>query len=337
MHDLVMDIPFVSRCNPGLAATVPRHLDWLNRHGLLADDGAEARYLDWRFPEMPARWWPDTTGHDFDFACNMYAWLLILDGQFDRDWGFDVERTRDAMRELVAVLHHAGPSGASPAVTSFTEIWDWQRSGMSRFYVDRARSNWENVFKAFEAETHGRIAGGVPSESDYLRLRHASGLMHPLLDMNERLRRREVGPVVWQSPVFRALHEATVWLGCLIDDVYSYEREELQGDYHNLVFVFERSRDLPRAEAVNAAVAVVEDHARAFLAAEARLPEALDRLGVPADQRTAVYECVEDMRLEIAACNVWCRTSSRYTPVVGGRDEQNGYLGDIFTTAGVGQ
>ncbi|MEV7187789.1 hypothetical protein [Kitasatospora sp. NPDC093102] len=323
-----IDVPFAERFNPGITRATSRHLAWLDRFGLLPERGALKRYLTWRYPECVARWWPSAVGPELDLGFDALGWMVILDGQFDRDRGLDPARTSAAVDSLLAVLD-GRPAHRSPAAASFADLWERQCEGMSDYYRARAAGNWANIFRAFETETLNRAAGAVPDEEEYRRLRDVSGYMYALLDLNERLRRCELSRAVWESGTFQQLVLATVWAINYMQDVLSHEREERQGDGHNIVFVLEHHRGLSREEALEEAITMVHDHMRVFLGAEAAIPFTLDSLGVPLADRPAVYGCIDDMRASISATYVWCSDSPRYAVSGDSRDDQQGYLGDI--------
>lgn len=115
------------------------------------------------------------------------------------------------------------------------------------------------------------------------------------------------------NPVFQTLYDANVWCLNLVDDLYSFEKEQAQGEPHNMVLVVERERGCSRSEAVNAVVAVLEEHLAGFLAAEAELPASLKARGVSLADRTSTYAFINDLRASCASSYDWCRTSPRYT------------------------
>ncbi len=73
------DVPFAARVNPAVPDAVPRHLDWLAKFRLLPRPGAVDEYLDWRFPELTARWFPAASGSDLDLILDAYGWMVVLD------------------------------------------------------------------------------------------------------------------------------------------------------------------------------------------------------------------------------------------------------------------
>ncbi len=85
-------------------------------------------------------------------------------------------------------------------------------------------------------EAEHRSAGITPTEEEYRKNRDTTGYMRVLLGLTQRLRRFAVPDRVYEDAAFRALTEPYVWAHNMLQDLFSVEREAIQGDVHNIVF-----------------------------------------------------------------------------------------------------
>lgn len=201
---------------------------------------------------------------------------------------------------------------------------------MPAFCRARAAADWAAFFESVVVEAEHRAVGVVPTEEEYRKNRDTTGYMRVLLNLTQRLQGFAIPERVHRDAAFHALIEPYVWAHNMLQDLFSVEREAVQGDVHNIVFCPEHHRTLPRAEAVRTAVSMFRGEVAAFVRAEAQLPGALDRLEVPVADRTRIYEIVDDLRATFNASYTWCRTSTRYQSSAEAAEAQPGYLGDVL-------
>lgn len=101
---LEFDLPFAARFNPHLDAALPRHLAWIEEFRLLPGQRALDEYLDWRFPDLAARWFPAAGESDLGLGLDVYAWMVVLDGQWDTALGRNPDEVKRAVGDLAAVV-----------------------------------------------------------------------------------------------------------------------------------------------------------------------------------------------------------------------------------------
>ncbi|MGW1530091.1 terpene synthase family protein [Streptomyces sp. NPDC002159] len=169
------------------------------------------------------------------------------------------------------------------------DIWLRLCTGMPESWCADMAKDWRNFFDSVVQEAVNRFKGAVPTEGEYRANRDTTGYMRLLLRLSERMRYYAVPSRVGQDAAFQALMEPYVWAHNILQDLFSFERECVQGDMHNIVFVLEHHRHMTRPQAIEAAVGLLREQFAAFLHAGAALPSALDRLGVPGADR--VRDC----------------------------------------------
>ncbi|WP_232666419.1 terpene synthase family protein [Pseudonocardia sp. TRM90224] len=314
-YNTLMDIPFRSYVNDELPAATPGHLNWMSGRGLLSWPDGVREYCSWRGPELGARWFPSARRPDLQLGMDVFGWLMVLDDSFD-SLDLTPDDARRTVAQLEAVVHR--PPGVTPpdgpaVVTAFADLWDRECVSMSPQWRRRAVVNWEEYFVCFVAETTNRFTSAELDIEEYLVLRDKSGIMYPLLDAIERIEGCELPDTVLAAEPVRQMRAACVWLCNIIQDVLSFEREQANGDLHNLVLVVEQQFGYGRQRAIDEIRNMIDEHVQQFLAAEARVPALLAELELAEELAEHLRTYVTTMRLQIRATDEWCRTSSRYS------------------------
>jgi hypothetical protein len=203
---------------------------------------------------------------------------------------------------------------------------------MPGFWQARAAPDRAAFFASVVVEAEQGAAGIILTGEEYRKNRDTTGYMRVLLTLTQRLWPFAVPDRVHEDAAFRALIEPCVWAHNMLQDLFSVEREAIQGDVHNIVFCLEYHRRLTRPEAFRTAVSMFRGQVAEFVRAEAELPAALDRLEVPLADCTRSYEIVDDLRAIFNTSYTWCRTSTRYQSSAETPEGQPGHLGDILSS-----
>ncbi|MFI1201896.1 pentalenene synthase [Streptomyces sp. BHT-5-2] len=309
------DIPFPPRVNPLLPAAETRHIEWMRGMGLLAGPEAEAKYRLWSPAEVGARWFYLAQGDDLALGCDVFGWFLAFDDQFDGPLGQQPESVAAVIERTAAVLDGESDTAAvsgHPLTAAFSDLWKRERAGMSPAWCERAVRHWKQYLHAHVTEATNRVQGVWPSTPDYLDLRYRTGFMPPLLDLIERVWRSELPPPVYDSPELRLMRYVTNQNINIVNDVLSLDKEEAQGDQHNLVLIIEHEQRCTRSEAIDRARRMVDEWTRTFSRTEPAITNVCDRLAIPVADRTNVYGCIEGMRAAIRGNYDWCAQTGRY-------------------------
>jgi len=164
------------------------------------------------------------------------------------------------------------------------------------------------LFAGNVIEARERERAKIPDLASYLQLREVTiGLqvMLALADLREGPRLPDCvrENLALQKLVTRASH-----IVGLANDLFTYEKEILQGELHNIVLVLMKERRLTTAEAVAQAVAFHDAEVRSFLRETAQLPSfgATD---------ACVRRHVEMLKCWIRGHLDWARETGRYRPL----------------------
>jgi germacradienol/geosmin synthase len=154
----------------------------------------------------------------------------------------------------------------------------------------------------------------VPDPVDYVEMRRLTFGFDMVANMSRLARGSSLPDRVLASGTLRALENSAGDYLCLLNDLFSYQKEvEFEGEFHNAVVVVRNSFscDYPTA------VAIVDDllasRMRQFEHVTAHeLPVVCDDLGLDAAERAAVDAYVQDLRNFTAGARNWHINCLRY-------------------------
>lgn len=326
-QDVGFFLPFAARVNPEADQARAHHLAWVRRMGLVRGEEALRRYERWRLTDLVAYAYPDAAGEDLAVVTDAVCLGFPLDDQFDGELGRQPERAAAVVSALAAIPGRppgAPPPLDTPLAHAYADTWRRSCQGMSPAWRERAARHLVDFFHAYVREATNRRRGDLLEEAEYVALRRQAVGTAPCFDLIERAGRFEVPRVAYHSPEVQTLLRCAGDVIFLCNDVHSVEREEAQGDPHNLVLIRQRATGCGRREATEQIADLVRQRVERFVEISDRLPALAERrwrLG-RAD-RHAVARYVDGLRAWMAGNQRWGVTTARYAregsdqPVVG--------------------
>jgi hypothetical protein len=317
-QDIGFYLPFSSRVSHDEDAARWRDLAWARAHGLVAGEESEWRYLSWDIAGLMARWIPEAVGPGLDLATNAVSLTAVLDDQIDAP---SVRAAPDLVAQicspLIEVMDPGVTSTASlrmPLVAAFTDIWHRLISGMPESWQERGREEWTWYFEAYVDETRNRASKSPPNRHEHFKLRRKSGFVHPMLSLIERVNACILPERVRATPEVSAMLTLAADVVDTMNDVHSLEKEELRGDFHNLVLVKEHERSCSRNAAIHAVRDEVNDWVDQFIKLAIGLPRLYESLCLTTSERDRTDRMVASMRSAMAGHYDWSRRTDRYSP-----------------------
>jgi 5-epi-alpha-selinene synthase len=128
------------------------------------------------------------------------------------------------------------------------------------------------LFKGFEAEAIGRKQQIIPKLEEYLKIREVTVGLYVEFEFGALTNGIVVPSSVRQSSVFKRLVRHACNIVGWANDIYTYKKEILQGEVHNLVVVAMNERGLSLDEAVDWAVDLHDTETRLFERLLGKLP-----------------------------------------------------------------
>ncbi|MFJ9696023.1 cytochrome P450 [Kitasatospora sp. NPDC101183] len=298
--------PQPPRVTGELCEAARRHTDWAVRGGLLAPDDVPG-YQAYALHELIGHAFPRARGEDLNLLMDVLGWFTILDDRFDGPPGRRAAEARALVEPLVTALH--GPSRGAPEdsrlAAAWRELWRRQSATASPAWRARAAREWQACLDTFPAEAEHRAGGTVPSLglAETIRLRRHGSCLYPFMNILERVHGTDAPAAFHADPALHRLRANTADAATLINDLYSLEREERQGEAaFNTVHTVQRALGCTRRRAVRAVRARV---ARLCEESEALRAELLRRHPGERWYLDGTRELVEGAR-------IWSSTSRRY-------------------------
>ncbi|SCE17864.1 hypothetical protein GA0115241_110586 [Streptomyces sp. DpondAA-D4] len=157
-------------------------------------------------------------------------------------------------------------------------------------------------------EAGNRADGVVPSEATYIAKRRHTGAIHVCMDLIETVAGIEAPESLHNDPRFITALEASCNVVCWANDVYSYEKEQVLGEIHNLVHLVRHHRGYGEQRALDHVCAEIATETERFLTAEDELIELYPQL------TDLLVPYLDGMRSWMRGNLDWSRQTPRYNP-----------------------
>ncbi|MEV3932572.1 MULTISPECIES: terpene cyclase [unclassified Streptomyces] len=307
--------PFPQRSNPHVDHT-REHLDtWTRRTGLVHRESARQRFEQADFGAFVGMVYPTADGEHLDLVADWFVWLFLVDDQLDDgDLGRSPERVRDVVERMRAVVEDGAPGPrpdeeAPAALVALADLWERTIPRAAPHW--RARFTWHLMTYLTTAttwEAGNRAAGIVPSEAAYTAGRRHTGAIHVCMDLIEIVAGVEAPESVHNDARFITALEASCNVVCWANDVYSYEKEQVLGEIHNLVHLVRHHRGYGKQQALEHVCAEIATETTRFLTAEGEL------LALYPELAGLLVPYLDGMRSWMRGNLDWSRQTPRYNP-----------------------
>ncbi|NGN68286.1 germacradienol/geosmin synthase [Streptomyces sp. A7024] len=323
-----MDVPFPLTLSPHLAGARRRLAVWAQEMGLLKPQPGipgshiwdEARLADNDLPLCAAGLHPDATPDDLDLTSGWLAWGTYADDYYPVVYG----RTRDlagakaATERLSAYMPLADPASAPRPTTALERgLADlWTRTAAPLPPPARAvlRTSIEDMTRSWLWELDNQTANRVPDPVDYLEMRRVTFGADFTKALCRLRRLQDIPPAAYASGPLQALENAAADYACLLNDVFSYQKEiEYEGELHNCVLVVQDFFDCDYPTGVAITGDLMAGRMAQFQhVVAAELPVLCDHLGLDEAARAGLDAYVRDLQNWIAGILNWHRHVRRY-------------------------
>ncbi|MFF3874841.1 germacradienol/geosmin synthase Cyc2 [Streptomyces sp. NPDC001978] len=313
-------MPFPLELSPHLDGARERLPDWAHRMGIL-EEGVwdEDKLVANDLPLCAAGLDPDATAEALDLSSQWLAWGTYADDYYPLVFGHrrDLAGAKAASARLSACMPLAGeplPVPATGMERGLLDLWARTTAEMTPGQQAAVKRTVDTMTASWLWELSNQLQNRVPDPVDYLEMRRATFGS----DLTLSLCRMGHGPAipqqVYDSGPVRSLENAAIDYACLLNDVFSYQKEiEYEGEIHNAVLVVQNffGVDYPTA------LGVVHDlmtqrlqHFEHVVAHE--LPVVYDDFALSAEGRAAMEAYVADLRNWMSGILNWHRSVDRY-------------------------
>ncbi|WP_026248803.1 germacradienol/geosmin synthase Cyc2 [Streptomyces sp. LaPpAH-108] len=313
-------MPFPLELSPHVDASRRNLVAWCTRMGILGEGvWDEDKLAAYDLALCSAGLDPDATPEALDLSAQWLAWGTYGDDYYPLVYGHrrDLAAARLTTARLSRCMSLEGAPEIAPANAMERALIDlWQRTTAPMTAEQRVtlKAAVDVMTESWVWELSNQLQNRVPDPVDYLEMRRATFGSDLTLSMCRAGRGPAIPPEVYASGPVRSLENAAMDYACLLNDVFSYQKEiEYEGEIHNAILVVQNffGVDYP------AALAVVHDlmtqrmeQFEHVIAHE--LPVLYEDFGLSEEARAEMALYVLDLQNWLAGILNWHRSADRY-------------------------
>ncbi|GAA3872707.1 terpene synthase family protein [Streptomyces lacrimifluminis] len=237
-------MPFGLTLSPHLDAARSRLVDWSHSMGILQEGvWDEDKLAAADLPLCAAGIHPDATADALDLSSAWLAWGTYGDDYYPLVFGHrrDLAAARLCTERLSACMpieSEGFPVPVNGMERGLIDLWQRTTVGMNPDQRRTFRAAVDVMTESWVWELLNQIQNRVPDPIDYLEMRRATFGADLTMSLCRIGHGRAVPPEVYRSGPVRSLENAAVDYACLINDVFSYQKEiEYEGEIHNGILV----------------------------------------------------------------------------------------------------
>lgn len=313
-------MPFPLRLSPHLDHARRSLRAWADRVGILTEgvwDEDKLRAYDLAL--CSAGLDPDATPDALDLSAQWIAWGTYGDDYYPLVFG----RRRDlaAARLTTARLSACMPvDGEEPLIPAdamergLVDLWTRTTAQMTPGARHRFKDAVDVMTESWLWELSNQLQNRVPDPVDYLEMRRATFGSDLTLSLCRMGHGPAVPPEVYRSGPVRSLENAAMDFACLVNDVFSYQKEiEFEGEFHNAILVVQSffGCDYPTGLGIVHDLMSRRMHQFEHVVAH-ELPVLYEDFQLDSQARAAMEAYVADLRNWLCGILHWHREVDRY-------------------------
>nr|WP_174550729.1 terpene synthase family protein [Microtetraspora malaysiensis] len=320
-------LPYPVRLNPHLDTARRESLAWAGRMGFydpipgVPGPGLwTARQNEgFDFALCSARIDPEVSAPELTLSAEWLTWGTYGDDYFPVIFGptGDMAGARVFNERLSAFMPldlGVTPPPANPVERSLGDLWARTAAGMPMEARRAFRTGVESMTESWLWELANHMQNRIPDPVDYMEMRRRTfgsdltrALSRPVNDLR-------VPAEIYGSRTMLGLENATADVGCLINDVYSYQKEvQYEGELHNCVLVVQDFFTCDARRALGVVTDLIASRLRQFQhLVVTELPVLFDDYGLDEGARAALTAYVAGLEDWMAAIQLWHERTRRY-------------------------
>ncbi|MGQ4514795.1 terpene synthase family protein [Streptomyces sp. DW26H14] len=322
-----LGMPFEAGRSPHLDASREHVVRWAHRMGILNEqpgvphsgvwDERRLRRID--LPLCAAGIHPDATPEGLDLTSDWLTWGTYGDDYYPvvygstRDIG-GAKACNERLRLFMPLDMAPTPAPANALERGLADLWTRTAGPMDSAGRRMFRKAVDDMVDSWIWELANQAQNRIPDPVDYIEMRRKTFGS----DMTMSLCRIGLGDTVPQevldSGTVQALQNAAQDYACLLNDVFSYQKEiEYEGEVHNGVLVVQNFFDCDYPTGLRIVVDLMHGRMRQFQHLVAHeLPVTCDDFGLDGDARAALAGYVKELENWLSGILVWHDGCHRY-------------------------
>jgi germacradienol/geosmin synthase len=262
---------------------------------------------------------PEASGPALDLETQWLCWGTYADDYYPVAFAGDPLGAKAQNARLSRLMPaEPGPAPwppANPVETGLADLWARTAPRLGHDQRQDLRDSVESMLESWVWEIANQAANRIPDPVDYIEMRRATFGSPLTMALASATHDRQLPPGVRQSWAVRHLRQSASDYGCLLNDIFSYQKEiQFEGDIHNCVLVVQNFFDCDKDQAI----AIVHDLMNARRAEFERvvqfeLPALSTEHNLGESARKLLDMHVTQLRDWMAAMLNWHATCGRYT------------------------
>lgn len=335
-------MPFPLTLSPHHARAREESVAWSRQMGLLdpqpGDPGSaiwtEERLRGYDFALCSAGLDPDATPEALTLNACWLTWGTYGDDYYPVVFAHSrnlsaAKVTHARLLGMIPVDHAEQAVPATALERSLGDLWVRTSRDMDPRVRTEFRATLVDMLESWLWEVENQILNRVPDPVDYAEMRRRTfGTYLTMYLCRLGQAGRGIPQEIYASSTIRSLENAVADAGCLINDLFSYQKEvEVEGEVHNYVLVTRNFFDIGYPEALHICHELLTRRTEEFEHIVAgQLPLLYDDWQLDADARAGLDAYVGELQDWLAAILNWHQKAKRY------REEDLHRLGDGIST-----
>ncbi|MFC8240257.1 germacradienol/geosmin synthase Cyc2 [Streptomyces chartreusis] len=313
-------MPFQVELSPHLAATRGRLSGWMHRMGMLQEGvWDEDKLAAYDLPLCSAGLDPDATPEALDLSAQWLAWGTYGDDYYPLVFGH--RRDMAAARLTTRRLSDCMPVDGEPALVplngmerGLVDLWTRTTAEMTPGERSTLKDAVNVMTESWVWELSNQLQNRIPDPVDYLEMRRATFGSDLTLGLCRMGHGPAVPPEVYRSGPVRSLENAAVDYACLLNDVFSYQKEiEYEGEIHNAILVVQNFFGIDYPTALDVVHDLMTQRMQQFEHVAAHeLPVVYEDFGLSEEGRDVMRNYVTDLQNWLAGILNWHQKVDRY-------------------------
>jgi germacradienol/geosmin synthase len=313
-------MPFPLTLSPHLDEARENLVAWAHRTGTLAEGIWDERKLRaYDLALCAAGIYPDADLGELDRSSAWLAWGTYGDDYYPLVFGHgaDLAGARACNARLCQFMPTGGaqtPVPVSALERGLADLWTSTTESMDVGARTTFRRAIEVMLDSWIWELVNLAENRIPDPIDYIEMRRKTFGSDLTMSLSRLSHGDQVPAQVYRSRPVRALESSAADCACLINDVYSFQKEiQYEGELHNCVLVVQNFLDTDPVRAMGIVNDLITARMQEFEhVADRELPVLFETANLDAAARAVLLGYVEELRNWLAGILNWHEHCHRY-------------------------
>ncbi|KAI1361064.1 terpenoid synthase [Xylaria arbuscula] len=261
------------------------------------------------FARLMSLWYPDAEWPELVVATAYSVWIFVWDDEIDAgdtDAATNEELAQVYYKQSLAYIHsqlgldkddeHADIEAPHQNMALFADVGQGVRETTDVQQRQRFFDELENFMLQVSVEHSHRMAGTMPTTEEYMDIRSGSVGCAPQIAITDYMLKIRLPEPIMECAAMRSLWRETIYICLILNDVYSVQKEIVQGSLLNIVPVMfhNMKQDQRNMDAVSRDLDVA-------------LEETMERFEAAAEELEVMAPEGSELRSNILNFIKWCR------------------------------